>query len=43
MKIILLIYLVLLNTASYSQVKVLKSSGPTIKIINNQTKIESII
>ena len=33
----LLIYLVLLNTASYSQIKVLKSSGPTIKIINNQS------
>ena len=32
MKIILLTYLVLLNTASFSQVKVLKSSGPTIKI-----------
>lgn len=34
MKIILLIYLVLFNTVSFSQVKVLKSSGPTIKIIN---------
>ena len=37
MKIILLTYLVLLNTASFSQIKVLKSSGPTIKIINNQS------
>ena len=37
MKKVLLIYLVLLNTASFSQVKILKSSGPTIKIINNQS------
>ena len=37
MKKILLIYLVFINTASFSQVKTIKSSGPTIKIINNQS------